>query len=118
MARTPDIVAAMHEQQMLPAIFFIFSRAACDENAARLSAVDGVCLTSRQERELIGQEIARLRSLPAVSLRDAMCLAKQGSTWQSCCCKSKCGMKLSTSNRECNELLNASLCRVHQADHT
>ena len=87
MPKTPDIVAAMHEQQMLPAIFFIFSRAACDDNATRLSVVDGVCLTSPEERELIGQEIARLRSLSETSSCDAVCLSYPGSARHSCHCK-------------------------------
>lgn len=60
-AKTSDAIKAMHRQQMLPAIFFIFSRVACDENPSKLSTTDGICLTSPAERLLIKGEIDRLR---------------------------------------------------------
>ena len=60
--KTSDVIRAMHAKQMLPAIFFIFSRVACDENASRLFTVDGICLTSPEEQLLIRGEVDRLRS--------------------------------------------------------
>ena len=44
MPKTSDAIRTMHREQMLPAIFFIFSRVACDENAARLAADDALGL--------------------------------------------------------------------------
>ena len=50
--RREEVVDHLHEAQLLPAIYFIFSRAACDEAAQRL--VDrGTVLTSPRERERI-----------------------------------------------------------------
>lgn len=60
--KTSDVIRAMHAKQMLPAIFFIFSRVACDESASRLFTVDGICLTSPEEQLLIRGEVDRLRS--------------------------------------------------------
>ena len=105
MPKTPDIVAAMHEQHMLPAIFFIFSRAACDDNATRLSVVDGMCLTSPEERELIGQEIARLRSLSETSSCHATCLSYTGSARHSCHCEFNPDVKQSITSCGCGEWL-------------
>lgn len=59
--KTSDAIRTLHREQMLPAIFFIFSRVACDENAARLAAADSVCLTSPEERMLIQAEVDKLR---------------------------------------------------------
>ncbi len=66
-AKTSDTIRAMHKEQMLPAIFFIFSRVACDENASKLAGSDGVHLTSHAEQTLIQGEIDRLRSIPDLS---------------------------------------------------
>lgn len=60
--KTADAIKTMHREQMLPAIFFIFSRVACDENAARLAADDSLCLTSPEEQMLIKAEVDKLRS--------------------------------------------------------
>lgn len=61
MPKTSDAIRTMHREQMLPAIFFIFSRVACDENAARLAADDALGLTSPQEQMLIQAEVDKLR---------------------------------------------------------
>ena len=63
--KTADAIRTMHREQMLPAIVFIFSRVACDENATRLAAVDSLCLTSPEEQTLIQDEVDKLRSASA-----------------------------------------------------
>ncbi|MGZ4796531.1 MAG: DEAD/DEAH box helicase, partial [Acidimicrobiia bacterium] len=50
--RRSDLVAELRERSMLPAIYFIFSRAACDD-AARAVVNDGARLTTSDERERI-----------------------------------------------------------------
>ncbi len=53
--RTPDrvdVVQTLRERELLPAIFFIFSRAACSD-AARAVADSGIVLTSEVERREI-----------------------------------------------------------------
>ncbi len=62
MPKISDVIGAMNAKQMLPAIFFIFSRVACDENASKLSTVHGICLTSPEEQLLIKVQVDRLRS--------------------------------------------------------
>jgi superfamily II RNA helicase len=55
--RTPlrtELIAALQVEEMLPAIVFIFSRAACDE-AVRQVVRDGVRLTDGSERSTIRQ---------------------------------------------------------------
>ena len=47
-----DVVETLAQEAMLPAIYFIFSRAGCDAAATRL-ADSGIRLTDRDEREAI-----------------------------------------------------------------
>jgi ATP-dependent RNA helicase HelY len=47
-----DVVEELEDASMLPAIYFIFSRAGCDSSAARL-ADSGVRLTTAEDRERI-----------------------------------------------------------------
>lgn len=55
-----NIVQHMHRAAMLPAIWFIFSRAQCDQ-AAKQMQTSGIRLTSAAERGMINQEIMLLR---------------------------------------------------------
>ncbi|MBS1838671.1 MAG: hypothetical protein JST64_13345, partial [Actinobacteria bacterium] len=67
--RTPrrhEVLDRLHDEGLLPAIYFIFSRAACSD-AARQSLLAGVRLTEASEREQI-REIAERR---VVALDDA-----------------------------------------------
>ncbi len=48
----PDAVELLHDRDLLPAIYFIFSRAGCDE-AARSVAATGLSLTTGAERREI-----------------------------------------------------------------
>jgi ATP-dependent RNA helicase HelY len=67
--RRTEIVEALDERAMLPAIFFIFSRAACDD-AVRRALDDGVRLTSADERAEIRERCARrTEGLPDDELR-------------------------------------------------
>ncbi|MCU1352812.1 MAG: superfamily helicase [Acidimicrobiales bacterium] len=50
--RRGEVVDQLREDQLLPAIYFIFSRAGCDD-AARAVLADGVRLTTAEERERI-----------------------------------------------------------------
>jgi ATP-dependent RNA helicase HelY len=50
--RRADVVYALAERDMLPAIYFIFSRAACDDAVAQCLR-EGVRLTSQEERAAI-----------------------------------------------------------------
>lgn len=52
--RRSELVDLLDEQEMLPAIIFIFSRAGCDD-AVRQAMRDGLRLTSRAERTAIRQ---------------------------------------------------------------
>ncbi len=56
--RRTEIVEELGGREMLPAIVFIFSRAACDD-AARQVVRDGVRLTDAQERSAIRQVVER-----------------------------------------------------------
>jgi ATP-dependent RNA helicase HelY len=47
-----EVVERLHEESMLPAIYFIFSRAACDD-AVRQCLNDGIRLTTPEERRQI-----------------------------------------------------------------
>jgi ATP-dependent RNA helicase HelY len=62
--RRLETVELLHQRGMLPAIYFIFSRAACDD-AARICTQSGSRLTTAEERRQI-REIAELHvaSLP------------------------------------------------------
>ena len=57
--RREDVVARLQEEGMLPAIYFVFSRAGCDRSVEFLMEA-GVRLTDRSERMAIG-EIADAR---------------------------------------------------------
>jgi len=50
--RRTDTIEALARREMLPAIYFIFSRAACDDAVARC-ITDGVRLTTSEQRDLI-----------------------------------------------------------------
>lgn len=64
----PDVVELLHRQGLLPAIHFIFSRAACDDAAASVVG-SGLILTSADEREQIGAIVAeRIESLSDLDL--------------------------------------------------
>ncbi len=59
----PDVIDMLGERQLLPAIFFIFSRAGCDQ-AVRQSVQAGVRLTDAAEREEIREIVdERCRTL-------------------------------------------------------
>jgi superfamily II RNA helicase len=51
-----EVVERLHEATLLPAIYFVFSRAGCDD-AVRLCLDDGLRLTSPEERQTV-REIA------------------------------------------------------------
>lgn len=58
--RTPgrvDLVDELEYQDALPAIYFVFSRAGCEE-AARQCQASGICLTTRDEIEEIRQVLS------------------------------------------------------------
>ncbi|BDA41503.1 probable helicase HelY [Coccomyxa sp. Obi] len=61
MAPLEDVVMSLANKAMLPAIYFIFSRAACD-NAALLLDEQGVSLTTPDEQMLILYELESLRA--------------------------------------------------------
>lgn len=64
----PDVVELLHRQNLLPAIHFIFSRAACDDAAASVVG-SGLVLTSDDERQQIGAIVAeRIESLSELDL--------------------------------------------------
>ncbi len=50
----PDVVLQLRDEDLLPAIYFIFSRNQCDE-AAHACLKMGISFTSRQDRELIAE---------------------------------------------------------------
>jgi len=63
-APRPEVVRLLSEQNLLPAIFFVFSRAGCDQAVQQLVR-DGVRLTTVQEREEIRELVEeRARQLP------------------------------------------------------
>ncbi|HXQ43379.1 MAG TPA: DEAD/DEAH box helicase [Acidimicrobiales bacterium] len=67
--RRTEIIEALAQRDMLPAIVFIFSRAACDD-AVRQCLDDGVRLTTPAEREEIRERCAeRTEGLPDDELR-------------------------------------------------
>ena len=67
--RRTEIIEALAERDMLPAIVFIFSRAACDD-AVRQCLDDGVRLTTPDERAEIRERCAeRTEGLPDDELR-------------------------------------------------
>ena len=50
----PDVVALLEQRSLLPAIYFIFSRAGCDD-AARSVVRSGLQLTDERDRKRIGE---------------------------------------------------------------
>ncbi len=60
MAPLEEVVMSLASKAMLPAIYFIFSRAACDEAALMLDK-QGVSLTTPDEQMLILYELESLR---------------------------------------------------------
>ncbi len=50
----PDVVLQLRDEDLLPAIYFIFSRNQCDESAHACLKM-GISFTSRQDRELIAE---------------------------------------------------------------
>ena len=56
--RRGEVVAALAGRDMLPAIYFIFSRAGCEDAAERLMEA-GIGLTTSEERSLIRQHAER-----------------------------------------------------------
>jgi len=60
----PEVVRLLEEQHLLPAIFFVFSRAGCDQAVQQLIR-DGIRLTSAAERAEIREIVeSRARQLP------------------------------------------------------
>ena len=57
----PEVIETLDRQGLLPAITFIFSRAACDA-AVRQCVLSGLRLTNTQEREEIAKTAARLNA--------------------------------------------------------
>lgn len=55
-----DAVSLLRSREMLPAIWFIFSRQSCDQTATKLAA-DGLVLTTAQEQEQIREALDQLR---------------------------------------------------------
>ncbi len=67
--RRTEVVERLEAQSMLPAIYFIFSRAACDD-AVRRCLDDGVRLTSPEERgQIRAAAEAKVESLSDADLR-------------------------------------------------
>jgi len=70
-ARIPwrsDVIGKLASEQMIPAIYFIFSRKGCDE-AVRQCLRDGLRLTGREERaEIVAHAEARTRDLSPAEL--------------------------------------------------
>ena len=63
-----EVVQRLHSEDMLPAIYFIFSRKGCDE-AVRQCLRDGLRLTSPAERsEIVGYADARVTELSPAEL--------------------------------------------------
>lgn len=82
-ARRTQVVDYLSEASMLPAIYFIFSRAAC-EDAAREAVNSGIRLTSIPERKeiraLVDERLAHLsaRDLEALGFRSWMLALEAG----------------------------------------
>lgn len=55
--RRPEVVRELHHEQLLPALYFIFSRKGCDEAAARCVKA-GLRLTTAAERHRIDEIVA------------------------------------------------------------
>lgn len=58
---THDVIQYLKEAGMLPAIWFIFSRAQCDA-AAALAQQAGMKLSTSAQRAAIKREVTKLRS--------------------------------------------------------
>ncbi|MGH9102883.1 MAG: DEAD/DEAH box helicase, partial [Acidimicrobiales bacterium] len=76
--RRSDVVERLAEEQMLPAIYFVFSRAGCDE-AVRAALRDGVRLTTPDER----RQIRALAEAHTEALSDADLRALEYGAWLS-----------------------------------
>ena len=67
--RRADVVRRLHKSGMLPAIYFIFSRAGCDAGVAHCMEA-GIDLTDdREKREIEEQALARVSRLPEEDLK-------------------------------------------------
>lgn len=67
--RRADVVTRLHKSGMLPAIYFIFSRAGCDAGVTHCMEA-GADLTSPEEKELIEEQVlARMAWLPDADLK-------------------------------------------------
>lgn len=73
--RRPDVVELLAEREMLPAIEFIFSRAACDD-AVRQCLAAGMHLTTGRERDRIREIADRHCSALSDEERDALGFAR------------------------------------------
>lgn len=67
-----DSVLSMKKQDMLPAIWFIFSRRECDSSTARLGDALPVGLTSQKEKHAIQMEIEMLRREQPEAVKEAL----------------------------------------------
>ena len=61
-----DVIGELARRALLPALWFIFSRAECDEAAMRVGAEPRLRLLSNNEAALIAHELAALRCGPAL----------------------------------------------------
>jgi ATP-dependent RNA helicase HelY len=67
--RRADVVMRLHKSGMLPAIYFIFSRAGCDAGVTHCME-DGADLTTPEEKRVIEEQVlARMAWLPEEDLR-------------------------------------------------
>jgi len=67
--RRSEVIGELRRRAWLPALYFLFSRQGCDD-AVRQVLVDGVRLTSGEERRRIGEIVdRRVGSLPPEDLR-------------------------------------------------
>ncbi|GMH32612.1 hypothetical protein BSKO_00446 [Bryopsis sp. KO-2023] len=71
------VANALDENDLLPAIVFIFSRKECDNSATSLSSA-GVSLTSQKEKEAIIEEIEKLRAEQPEAIRHKLVKALIG----------------------------------------
>lgn len=77
--KRPDVVELLEQRSMLPAIYFIFSRAACDD-AVKACLNAGICLTNDSER----QEIRSIIERHVGSLEGADLNTLDFGRWQTC----------------------------------
>ncbi len=67
--RRVEVVDLLHEQEMLPAIYFIFSRAACDDAVTQCVREGGRLTTSEERRQIRAIAEDHVRSLGEDDLR-------------------------------------------------